>query len=61
MPLHHLTVRVRPTPAALMDRMATRVSAFSWKLLTRRWRCVGSVDPSIRMKLDGAGEEGGLK
>lgn len=45
-------VRVSPTPAALMDKMATRTESSSWKRLTRRERSDGGVLPSMRMNLN---------
>lgn len=47
--VQQLTVSVRPVPAALMLRMATRTSEFCWNLFTSSPRLWAGVEPSILM------------
>mmetsp|Transcript_12650 Transcript_12650/g.54172 ORF Transcript_12650/g.54172 Transcript_12650/m.54172 type:complete len:367 (-) Transcript_12650:1020-2120(-) len=43
-------VNVKPIPAALMDKTATRAFGSVWKRSTKLCRLFGSVEPSMRMK-----------
>lgn len=45
----YLTVRVSPTPAALMDSTAALTRASCWKAFTRSCRLLARTDPSMKM------------